>query len=566
MPKFTTYDGTELAYRTQGEGEPLVCLPGGPMRNADYLGDLGGLAAHRTLILLDARGTGASAEPADPGTYRCDRQVGDVEALRAHLGLERMDLLGHSASGALATLYAAAHPERIRSLVLVTAAGRAVGVDTTDEEWDKAVEVFAERPWYPESRAALATIGPDTPLPRLLEIVSPFAYGRWDAAAQEHAAAAEREIRWEAASAYHGEGAYDPETTRRALTGLAAPVLMLAGEYDAGPTPAKAAEAAACFPDAELVVQAGAGHYPWVDDAEAFVRSVVAFLDPEVRTVTVDGVRLAYRVRGPEGAPPVVLVHGRGENGTDWNGIARELAADHRVYAPDLRGHGLSDHPGGHGLSDLPGGHGLSDGHGGHGLSDHPGGHGLSDGHGGYGLSDHPGGHGLSDGHGGYGFEDFRDELGGFLRALGLAGATVVAHSMGGGAACLLAQREPGLIGRLVLEEPPAFLPLDPPRPVAERPEGPLGFDWEIVTTTDAQLNAPDPAWREGLATITAPTLVLAGGPSSHVHQEHLERLAGRIPGARLVTIEAGHLVHASRPEEFLAALREFGLRASDGE
>lgn len=512
MPKFTTYDGTELAYRTQGEGEPLVCLPGGPMRNADYLGDLGGLAAHRTLILLDARGTGASAVPADPGTYRCDRQVGDVEALRAHLGLERMDLLGHSASGALATLYAAAHPERIRSLVLVTAAGRAVGVDTTDEEWDKAVEVFAERPWYPEARAALATIGPDTPLPRLLEIVSPFAYGRWDAVAQEHAAAAEREIRWEAASAYHGEGAYDPEATRRALTGLAAPVLVLAGEYDAGPTPAKAAEAAACFPDAELLVQPGAGHYPWVDDAEAFVRSVLAFLDPEVRTVTVDGVRLAYRVRGPEGAPPVVLVHGRGENGTDWNGIARELAADHRVYAPDLRGHGLSDRPGG------------------------------------------------------YGFEDFRDELGGFLRALGLAGATVVAHSMGGGAACLLAQREPGLIGRLVLEEAPAFLPLDPPRPVAERPDGPLAFDWEIVTTTDAQLNAPDPAWREGLATITAPTLVVAGGASSHVPQEHLERLAGRIPGARLVTIGAGHLVHASRPEEFLAALREFGLRTSDGE
>ncbi|MFD3535690.1 alpha/beta fold hydrolase [Streptomyces sp. NPDC058664] len=75
MPTFTTYDGTELAYRVHGEGEPLVCLAGGPMRDADYLGDLGGLVAHRSLVLLDARGTGASADPADPGTYRCDRQV-----------------------------------------------------------------------------------------------------------------------------------------------------------------------------------------------------------------------------------------------------------------------------------------------------------------------------------------------------------------------------------------------------------------------------------------------------------------------------------------------------------
>ena len=60
MPHFTTYDGTELAYRVTGEGEPLVCLAGGPPRDADHLG---GLSAHRTLVLLDAPGTGASADP-----------------------------------------------------------------------------------------------------------------------------------------------------------------------------------------------------------------------------------------------------------------------------------------------------------------------------------------------------------------------------------------------------------------------------------------------------------------------------------------------------------------------
>ncbi|MEV4426839.1 alpha/beta fold hydrolase [Streptomyces sp. NPDC049602] len=506
MPTFTTYDGTELAYRIKGEGEPLVCLAGGPMRDAGYLGDLGGLAAHRALVLLDARGTGASAVPADPGTYRCDRQIGDVEALRAHLGLERIDLLGHSAGGNLAVLYAAAHPERIRSLVLVTSAGRALGVETTDEEWDKAVELFADRDWYAQARAALDTIGPDTPLRRVYEIAAPFGYGRWDTAAQEHAAAGEREINWEAAPAYHGEGAYDPQATRRALGALTAPVLIVAGEYDAGPTPAKAAEAAAFFPHAELVVQQGAGHFPWVDDAEAFVRPIAAFLDPAVRTVSVAGVRLAYRVTGPEDARPVVLVHGRGNNSTTWTDIAADLAADHRVYAVDLRGHGLSDRPGS------------------------------------------------------YGFEDFRDELGGFMKALGLTGTGVVAHSMGGAAAYLLAQRAPGLIGRLVLEEAPAFLPLDPPRPVAERPEGPLPFDWGIVTTTDAELNAPDPAWREELTTITAPTLVLAGGPTSHVPQDHLTLLADRIPDARLVRIEVGHLIHNAAPAEFLAAIRKFGL------
>src|SRR5882757_773432 len=99
MPHFTAPDGTELAYRVVGEGEPLLCLPGGPMRASAYLGDLGGLSRHRRLIVLDLRGTGASGAPADPATYRCDRQITDVEALRAHLGLEHIDLLAHSAGG-----------------------------------------------------------------------------------------------------------------------------------------------------------------------------------------------------------------------------------------------------------------------------------------------------------------------------------------------------------------------------------------------------------------------------------------------------------------------------------
>ncbi|MEV7892447.1 alpha/beta fold hydrolase, partial [Streptomyces sp. NPDC088357] len=134
MPTFTSYDGTELAYHLKGEGPPLVVLPGGPMRASAYLGDLGGLGAHRQLVLLDLRGTGASATPADPATYRCDRLVDDVEALRVHLGLAETDLLAHSAGGSLAMLYAARYPARVRRLALVTAIPWALGMPVTDED------------------------------------------------------------------------------------------------------------------------------------------------------------------------------------------------------------------------------------------------------------------------------------------------------------------------------------------------------------------------------------------------------------------------------------------------
>ncbi|MFI1937986.1 alpha/beta fold hydrolase [Streptomyces purpureus] len=508
MPMFTTYDGTELAYHIRGEGEPLVCLPGGPMRASAYLGDLGGLTAHRMLILLDHRGTGDSGTPADPASYRCDRLVADVEALRTHLGLDRMDLLGHSASGNLATLYAAAHPARVRSLTLVTPGVRSVGIEVTDEEWDKAVEVHADQPWYPGIRAALDALPADITMRALHELVAPLAYGCWDEAAQAHAAATGDEVNWDALERYYGEGAFDPEATRAALAAVTAPVLVLAGAWDGGPTPARAAELAALFPQAELAVQPGAGHYPWVDDPAAFARTVAAFLDPEVSTVTVDGVRLAYRTWGEEDAPPLVLVHGRGGSGADWAPIARELAATRRVYALDLRGHGLSERPGR------------------------------------------------------YGFDVFRDELGGFLTALGLTGAEVIGHSMGGAAACLLAAREPGLIGRLVLEDAPVFFPLDPPRGPVPVPEGEPGFDWGVVVATDAQLNAPDPGWRDDLTGLTTPTLLIGGGENSHLPQEQLAWMAGQLPDGRLVTIETGHMIHESEPDAFLSAVRDFGVGA----
>ncbi|NVI87246.1 alpha/beta fold hydrolase [Actinomadura sp. BRA 177] len=153
MPTFQSYDGTRLAYHVEGSGEPLVCLPGGPGRASGYLGDLGGLP--RTLIRLDLRGTGASARPDNPDTYRCDRLVEDVEALRTHLGLARLPLLAHSAAGDLALLYGARYPERLAHLLLIAPLGRAVGFELTEDEWHSGLERLSDRPWYDDAYDAI---------------------------------------------------------------------------------------------------------------------------------------------------------------------------------------------------------------------------------------------------------------------------------------------------------------------------------------------------------------------------------------------------------------------------
>ncbi|MFC9244863.1 alpha/beta fold hydrolase [Streptomyces sp. NPDC057136] len=274
MPTFSAPDGTRLAYRVTGEGPPVVCVPGGPADSA-YLGDLGGLSEHRQLIALDLRGTGRSAVPEDTSSYRCDRLVGDVEALRVHLGLSRLDLLGHSAGANLATQYAARCPDRVAKLALIAPGTRAVGIEITGETRRALAQARRDEPWFPGAFPALKAITEGTGSD--WDAIAPFLYGRWDDAARAHHAASAPD-NMEAVALFAADGAFDPAATRAALGDCAAPVLVLAGEFDLNSPPRATAELAGLFPDAALVVQRQTGHYPWLDDGERFVDAISAFL------------------------------------------------------------------------------------------------------------------------------------------------------------------------------------------------------------------------------------------------------------------------------------------------
>ena len=278
LATFEGADGTRLAYHQAGEGRPLICLPGGPMQASAYLGDVGGLSAHRSLVLLDLRGTGESAVPADPASYRCDRLVDDVEALRAHLGLDRIDLLGHSAGGALAVLYAARHPDRIGRLALVNPSPRAVGLEITDSDRRQVAELRRGEAWFPDAFAAFERIWSGDGTAAEWMAIAPFTYGRWDAVAQGHLAREASQTNADAAAVYYSAGALEPEAIRTSLASLRAPVLLVAGEYDVALPPKCAAEYAGLFRQAELAVQPSGGHYPWLDNPEWFVQTLTEFL------------------------------------------------------------------------------------------------------------------------------------------------------------------------------------------------------------------------------------------------------------------------------------------------
>jgi 3-oxoadipate enol-lactonase len=210
-------------------------------------------------------------------------------------------------------------------------------------------------------------------------------------------------------------------------------------------------------------------------------------------------VHLAYQISGPDDAPPMVLLHGLGESAASWDPVLDALAKSFRVYAVDLRGHGDSDWPGA------------------------------------------------------YSFELMTADVVGLLDELRLGSVALVGHSMGGAVAYRVAVSRPDLVGRLVVEDAPPALRRE--LVIPERPAGPLDFDWPAVVAIRTQLSQDDPATWAGLPSITAPTLIVGGGPDSHVPQDKLAEAAGLIPRCDLVTIPAGHYVHTARPEEFASVV-----------
>lgn len=279
MTSFVGADGTRLAYSDVGSGPRLVCLPGGPGRASAYLEDLGGLAGERTLVLLDTRATGHSEVPADPSTLRFDRLADDVEALREHLGEEQLDVLGHSAGCLVAQAWAAAHPDRVRSLVLVTPSDRLQGGSREDVAAIR--ESRSDEPWYAEAAEAQDALSYANPAQQqaLVRATRPFFYGRWDERTQAHAATADTQSSKRAELGFGaGVEQVDVAGMLAALAELDVPVLVVGGERDALTGVVSVSTVAASFPRATTAVLPRAGHFPWVDEPEAFRAAVATFL------------------------------------------------------------------------------------------------------------------------------------------------------------------------------------------------------------------------------------------------------------------------------------------------
>lgn len=296
-----TDDGARLHYRVEGLGsETLVVVHGGPGNSMESIRlDFAPVAARRRVIYYDQRGNGGSSLDTDPAHLTIGRHVADLDAVRAHFGLRKMNLLGNSWGGLLVSYYAAAHPDRVarlvlhdpapparpwltamsdeirrRSTLLPEAEQRAFNAAARPDAWARSPDPVATCRTFFTTLFRLYAYDPDAP---------GQSRGNGCAGGPE---AVRRQLLVNKAI-WAGLPDYD---VRPLLARVTAPVLILYGEAD--PVPRAAEEAwASSYPNARLLVIRHAGHLAHVEQPGPFFAALETFLRGQwpAGAVTVSG-------------------------------------------------------------------------------------------------------------------------------------------------------------------------------------------------------------------------------------------------------------------------------------
>lgn len=115
--------GGTIWYKVTGKaiGIPLVLLHGGPGAGSYYLKAFEQLGNERQVIRYDQLGAGKSGKTADTALFTISHFVRELDSLRAHLGIDKWHVFGHSWGTILALEYYHAYPDHVVSLTFAGA-------------------------------------------------------------------------------------------------------------------------------------------------------------------------------------------------------------------------------------------------------------------------------------------------------------------------------------------------------------------------------------------------------------------------------------------------------------
>jgi proline iminopeptidase len=270
-------NGLKLWFKVSGTG-PVCLMPTpawGPSADL-YFRTLKPLEKIFTVVYLDSRGTGRSARARFTTQYTWDHLVADLDALRHHLKQEKVWLMGHSEGGTQVLHYASRFPDRVNGLVLLNTT--AVVDAEAEADIDARVMSRQGQPWFSGAVKALQA-GPksDAEMAANLKEFLPL-YWSDPAKIEKHRAHFEAtSMSVEAAKGQTDSKRY-PFDLRTQLAKVTAPALIVVGDDDFICSPAAARRLHLSMPRSKLLLIERAGHFPWLEQPEAFSSQVPLFL------------------------------------------------------------------------------------------------------------------------------------------------------------------------------------------------------------------------------------------------------------------------------------------------
>ena len=280
-------NGVNLHYQVKGDGPLLfVVSPGWGVGSGYLQRGLDFLTARFTVVFVDTRGSGLSGRPADDALMGSNEMADDLNALRAHLGLSTIMLLGHSNGGAIAMAFALRHRERVSKLLLIDS--QVFGINAS-EDTQAFLRARAKDPDY-ERAVHLADglfSGKHAP-PMNDEELSAFVtniLALYLANPARHLDEARRQlllgqISFYAFSHQNAADALARNDHAQSLDLLKIPVFIASGRHDWICPVAVAERLHAGIENANLVIFEDSGHLPWIEEPDRFKQTLFGFLTP----------------------------------------------------------------------------------------------------------------------------------------------------------------------------------------------------------------------------------------------------------------------------------------------
>lgn len=265
-----------LAYWVFGKPQattPIFAVNGGPGLSHIYMlqNDMWlRVAKKRQVVLYDQRGDGASPLTNPAAAQTMDAQVADLEAVRAQLHFDKIDLLGDSYGGLLVIAYTAAHPEHVHKLIISDGLSG----------WKDIVHLFPQVfPDTLEAQAAAAKASTASPEEQAQQgLRDHFAMIFYSPEKLVQYMANAKDLGF-----FPKTGAAVSKATRdldfsAALPKFTCPTLVITGRYDMNVAPLTAWNMAKAIPGAKFVAFEKSGHLPSYEEPERYQQVLEDFL------------------------------------------------------------------------------------------------------------------------------------------------------------------------------------------------------------------------------------------------------------------------------------------------